>query len=253
MRQSNWSVEAKNVKSQCSWFLCFVCVSLGVDIFVWATTKWSVQLNSWKLKRPLCWTLKLSIFQGTHEAVEYLLIQQEHAVRVLSRFRSSNWWDWRKDKQVEWVCTVVMMCSCTVWLLPECKEYSKLSRIDLYPTFGFVGGTQSSVNEFPHMSAIGISEIGDILWQCGGSLISNEYVLTAAHCALNKVESMIVRVGDKNLQKTDDGATPQEFKVKRILIHPQYKKGLKYHDIALLQLSKKATWVEQFLLLLGLP
>jgi secreted trypsin-like serine protease len=91
------------------------------------------------------------------------------------------------------------------------------------------------------MAAIGTSKIGDIHWHCGGSLISEQFVLTAAHCVNHQVESMVVRVGDKNLQRTDDGANPQEFNVSRVIVHPEYIKRIKYHDVALIQLSRKAT------------
>lgn len=126
--------------------------------------------------------------------------------------------------------------------IPECDEYSKLSRINPYPTQGFVGGVMTDVNEFPHMSAIGITEVDTISWSCGASLISEDFVVTAAHCAPkgDKVNSLVVRVGDKNLQRDDDGAKPQSFGVKKVIVHPEYKTGIKYHDIALMQLNTSA-------------
>ena len=43
-----------------------------------------------------------------------------------------------------------------------------------------VGGTETEKNEYPWQ--VGFVEKGDSLIWCGGSLISDSWVLTAAHC-----------------------------------------------------------------------
>jgi Trypsin len=45
-----------------------------------------------------------------------------------------------------------------------------------------VGGTKAKKNEFPHMGNIGRVEDGRLSFICGGSLIAEKFVLTAAHC-----------------------------------------------------------------------
>lgn len=49
----------------------------------------------------------------------------------------------------------------------------------------------------------------------------------------------IVRLGDQNLVRTDDGARPIEIKIRRIFTHPKYNQRNKEHNIALIELKEK--------------
>lgn len=39
------------------------------------------------------------------------------------------------------------------------------------------------------------------------------------------------------MEEINDGATPQDFKIKNIIRHPLYKRSSNYHDIALFELE----------------
>ncbi|XP_033207433.1 serine protease snake-like isoform X2 [Belonocnema kinseyi] len=110
-----------------------------------------------------------------------------------------------------------------------------------------VGGIEADPTEFPHMAAIGYDAGPEgIKWQCGGTLVSEIFVLTAAHCTSTRDwgEARKVRVGDLNLKRTDDLARPQERNVVQIIRHPNYRPPSQYHDIALLRLDWSVTFDE---------
>ncbi|XP_015598885.1 serine protease snake isoform X2 [Cephus cinctus] len=103
-----------------------------------------------------------------------------------------------------------------------------------------VGGTRADPKEFPHMAAVGFQKGSqEIGWFCGGTLVSERFVMTAAHCTYSAEwgKAAWVRVGDLNLVSSNDNAKPQNRRVIERIKHPEYKRPSQYHDIALLKLE----------------
>ncbi|KAJ8921896.1 hypothetical protein NQ315_008529 [Exocentrus adspersus] len=138
----------------------------------------------------------------------------------------------------------------------KCKEYAQYAyekkrspTLSIIPQFSnilecpyerlqlIVGGALASRQEFPHMALIGYKTGDDVQWACGGSLISEYFVLTAGHCLKNRQlgSAALVRVG---LTNQSDPTHMQESEVKEVIAYPEYV-NTRYHDIGLLRLSKK--------------
>ncbi|XP_005950121.1 mast cell protease 1A [Haplochromis burtoni] len=69
---------------------------------------------------------------------------------------------------------------------------------------------------------------------CGGFLVSEDFVLTAAHCYKNS--PMEVVIGTHNLKKVNNNKMRYSVKTCK---HPQYDKVVSGNDIMLLKLSRK--------------
>ncbi|XP_050076913.1 transmembrane protease serine 9-like [Anopheles maculipalpis] len=98
--------------------------------------------------------------------------------------------------------------------------------------------------DFAHLAAIGWKSMngGDIEWRCSGSLIAEDFVLTAAHCTKDEgVEPFVVRLGDLDLYSAKDDRYVQQIEIAEIIRHPEFNFNSAYHDIALLRLKKSVT------------
>ncbi|XP_026741395.1 serine protease snake-like [Trichoplusia ni] len=130
----------------------------------------------------------------------------------------------------------------------ECREF-KSRGISSY----IIGGHFTFSGDFPNMGAIGWKAVvGTWKFMCGATLISNNFVLTAAHCSrasgrdttIADVTPKIVRLGDKNILDSDgdDSTKPYDADIIKIISHPNYKSPKQYFDIALMELGQKLTF-----------
>nr|CAD7462022.1 unnamed protein product [Timema tahoe] len=129
-----------------------------------------------------------------------------------------------------------------------------------YQTSKIVNGQQASRGQFPHQAALYLDKRSF----CGGSLISSEWVLTAAHCAqgvtsrerccssqtifvrvprpcwlkcrglCSSAETATVRLGSQNLRVDEEGR--KSYTSREFLVHEEYNDTTLSNDIALIKL-----------------
>ncbi|XP_006761875.1 PREDICTED: granzyme A [Myotis davidii] len=107
-----------------------------------------------------------------------------------------------------------------------------------------IGGTEVAAHSRPYMALI--RGTNDSL--CAGALIADAWVLTAAHCALNRSSQVILGAHSQSKQEPEK----QIMSVKKQIPFPHYKKNRHEGDLQLLKLGRKAT-INRHVAILSLP
>jgi hypothetical protein len=98
-----------------------------------------------------------------------------------------------------------------------------------------VGGVETEINEYPWL--VGMVFGGSNTPSCGGTLINDRWVLTAAHCTQGRSPSSInILLGEHNVL-TSTESTMIRREVIKIVDHPNYNGGTTDYDYSLLKIS----------------
>lgn len=100
-----------------------------------------------------------------------------------------------------------------------------------------VGGVDATKGAYPwQISYQWRTSLSGDLHMCGGTIISENWILTAAHCLVDlKYFKYIVVAGEHNLKKKE--GTEQEREIAEFIRHPGYTDDANINDIALLRLK----------------
>jgi len=138
------------------------------------------------------------------------------------------------------VFALVLLCACSIWALPIEEPLPNNSVAKAVPLKDIgsriTNGSPASSGQFPWQVALYLSVSGGTVF-CGGSLISQNWVLTAAHCAQG-VTGVTGYFGVISLTVTTGRETRT---ASRAIVHASYSSSTLANDVALLQLNSALT------------
>lgn len=99
-----------------------------------------------------------------------------------------------------------------------------------------VGGKRANVSEYGWMAVL-VENLSRRAF-CGGSLINDQFILTAGHCMLKQDESSFhVVIGENDITSPNSESL---FRVKRVFTHPLFSGPPDFaNDLSLVQLDRK--------------
>lgn len=97
-----------------------------------------------------------------------------------------------------------------------------------------VGGTASEKNQYPWL--VGLMSPSGRTPFCGGSIINERTILTAAHCVRGRTPQRLVILVRKHKRGFDSDQV--KVTVEKIITHPEYNTNTQNNDLALVRLSK---------------
>uniref|UniRef100_A0A1Q3FKY9 CLIP domain-containing serine protease n=1 Tax=Culex tarsalis TaxID=7177 RepID=A0A1Q3FKY9_CULTA len=136
-----------------------------------------------------------------------------------------------------------------IFALPEKCGLASYDRI--------ANGNETAVFEFPWMALLMYRNTleDELTPNCGGSLISDRYVLTAAHCLTENAHSKLefVRLGEHTISKQEDcnnytvdgvveldcAGSVEDVAIESVIKHSDHRRKFGGHDIGLIRLARK--------------
>ena len=83
--------------------------------------------------------------------------------------------------------------------------------------------------------------------KCGGTLVSEDTVITAAHCFERGFEdagNTHIRLGEDDLGSDDDGVSPVDIEILEVVQHPDWNVTAFKNDIAMVKLSTPVSFTD---------
>jgi secreted trypsin-like serine protease len=144
--------------------------------------------------------------------------------------------------------SVISICALIFSLvLPSGANAAETNDVTIQSEVGAAvyGGTTASISEAPWQAAITMKSAPNAKagFFCGGSLISNQWIITAAHCAVDEYDipyspsELLIHLGNRTLSSS----VKAKYSVSSVRVHESYDSSNVLNDIALIKLTNPVT------------
>ncbi|KAH8316288.1 hypothetical protein KR067_004596 [Drosophila pandora] len=106
-------------------------------------------------------------------------------------------------------------------------------------------GVEAAKHEYPSM--VGLRDLtSNLPIFCGGSIVSDRYIMTAAHCTARQpvASRLLALVGEHDLRTGNESMYAAQYRIQSIINHPGYAETTSgnINDISLLQTATRIEW-----------
>ncbi|KAL0110749.1 hypothetical protein PUN28_014002 [Cardiocondyla obscurior] len=123
--------------------------------------------------------------------------------------------------------------------------FSYIKYVICFPNTQIVGGVDALEGKYPYQVSLKYS--WNEIHFCGGAIVSQKYVVTAAHClvGLYNPSDVLIDAGSNGLHS----ALRTTYKADALIIHPDFNSRLYIHDIGLIKLTKDIAFTSRIKLI----